>query len=351
MGIPKRKASSTKELASSHSNNNSPTNYEVTNLDEFLFNPNVIIDDEETLVNIQGKKVLTQGNIMCISGKPKSRKSVVAHSILASAIASKPVLGIECNIDGDIVLIDTEQSHSDISKSLQRLKLMAGIDQFESNLKVYSFRSLNADKIKVAIPKILTDNSKVKLLIIDGALDLINNMNDVIEVKDTIDWFKSLLVNYNIGIVTIVHQSKASNFTIGHLGSFLDRFSQSVIEVAKLDNGNSNIKSQYMRSDSDFNNYEFYYNYNTNQYAVNWTEPNHLIKGNPADYTKDQHLLNLSTLYTGRTFFLYKDLIKAVAKIYQKSETWAKFCIEHYYTLELIFKDKTGIYLHEETPF
>lgn len=350
MPIPKRKASSQKELASSP-NNNSPTNYDVTNLDEFLFDANSIVEDEETLVSVQGKKVLSEGNIMCISGKPKSRKSVVAHSILASAISQKPVLGIECTTEGDIVLIDTEQSNSDISKSLQRLKSMAGIDNFESNLKVYRFRSLNADKIKTAISKILSDNSKVRLLIIDGALDLINNMNDVIEVKDTIDWFKSLLVNYKLGIVTIVHQSKASNFTIGHLGSFLDRFSQSVIEVSKLENGNSNIKSQYMRSDSDFNSYEFYYNYNLNQYSVNWTEPSHITIGNPSEYNKEQHLINLNLMYTGRTFYLYKDLIKAVSKTYQKSETWAKNCIEHYYNLELIFKEKTGIYLSEVTPF
>jgi hypothetical protein len=351
MGIPKRKASS-KELASLPNNNNSTTNYnDVTNLDDFLFNPNVIVEDEETLISIQGKRVLSEANIMCIAGKPKSRKSVVAHSILASAIAKKPVLGIECSIDGDIVLIDTEQSNSDISKSLQRLKLMADINKFESNLKVYTFRSLNADKIKVAIPKILTENTRIKLLIIDGGLDLINNMNDVVEVKDTIDWFKNLLVKFKVGIVTIVHQSKASNFTIGHLGSFLDRFSQSVIEITKLDNGNSNIKSQFMRSDSDFNSYEFYYNYNTNQYAVNWTEPSHLTKSNPADYTIDQHMLNLKKMYTGRTFFLHKDLVKEIVKTYQKSETWAKYCIEHFYEQVLIFKEKNGIYFNEETPF
>jgi hypothetical protein len=56
-------------------------------------------------------------------------------------------------------------------------------------------------------------------------------------------------------------------------------------------------------------------------------------------------------LYVGRTFYLHKDLIKAVAKIYQKSDNWAKNCIEHYYELELVFKDKTGIFLFEETPF
>lgn len=353
MGIPKRKASSKKELAQLPINNNPQTDYDASNLSDFLFDANSIPPDDNILVSIQGKNILSQGNILTISGKPKSRKSVIAHSILSSAISNKAVLGIECNLpdDAEVVLIDTEQSTNDLSRSLQRLKQMAHLESFPNKLKVYTFRTLNAEKIKIAIPKILTDNPNVRLLIIDGGLDLISNMNDIIEVKETIDWFKSLLVNFSVGIVTIVHQSKSSNFTIGHLGSFLDRFSQSVIEVSKLDNGNSQIKSQYMRSDSDFANYEFYFNYNINAYAINWTESDSLTKNSIDDYTPEQHYNNLQIIYSGRSFYLYNDLFKAIAKKYQKSEKWAKDLIVHLYELELIVKTEKGIIFTQNCPF
>jgi hypothetical protein len=353
MGIPKRKASSNKELALPPNNDNPSTNYDATNLSDYLFDANSITPDDNILVSIQGKNILSEGNILTISGKPKSRKSVIAHSILSSAIANVPVLGIECNLpnNAEVVLIDTEQSTNDLSRSLQRLKQMAHLESFPNKLKVYTFRTLNSEKIKIAIPKILTDNPNVRLLIIDGGLDLISNMNDIVEVKETIDWFKSLLVNFSVGIVTIVHQSKSSNFTIGHLGSFLDRFSQSVIEVSKLENGNSQIKSQYMRSDSDFSNYEFYFNHNINAYAINWNESDSITKNNIDDYSPDQHYNNLQNLYIGRSFYIYNDLFKAIAKKYQKSEKWAKDLIVHLYELELIVKTENGIILNDNCPF
>lgn len=350
--IPQKKRAVSKETALKTSNN-PITNYEFTNLSEFQFDANSILPDDNILVSIQGKNVLSQGNILTISGKPKSRKSVVAHSILSSAMSGKSVLGIECTIpnDSEVVLIDTEQSINDLGRSLQRLKKMTNIDSFPERLKVYTFRTLDSDKIKIAIHKILTENPNVKLLIVDGGLDLISNMNDIIEVKSTIDWFKSILVNFSVGIVTIVHQSKSSNFTIGHLGSFLDRFSQSVIEVSKLENGNSQIKSQYMRSDSDFTNYEFYFNFNTNAYAINWTESDSLTKSNIDDYSPEQHYHNLISIYSGRSFFIYNDLFKALAKKYQKSEKWSKDLIIHLYDLELIEKTEKGIIFTQNCPF
>lgn len=326
---------------------------DLTNINELLFNPNEILPPEQIVISIQGKNIGSIGNSVVIAGKPKSRKSVVAHAIAASAISNKPVLGIECNLpasNNDVVLIDTEQSKHDLYKSLQRMKNLAELNYLPENLKVYSFRKLDASGIKRGIEKIL-DNKSVRLIIVDGGLDLINNMNDVPESKQTIDFIKNILDKNNICLVMIIHLSKSTNFTIGHFGSFMDRFSQSVIEVTKLENGNSEIKAQVMRSDENFKPYEFYFNHNINNYSVNWIESFEITARHPNDIAEHQHLLLLKKCFGGNEFLSYTSLIQCMIRNYQKSESWCKKCIKYLTEINLIDKNESGIYINNNTPF
>jgi hypothetical protein len=314
------------------------------NINDFLFDANEQIEPEQIVINIQGKNVGSIGNSVVIAGKPKSRKSVVAHAIVASAISNKPILGIECNLPNlqdDVILIDTEQAKHDLYKSLQRMKTLAEIEHLPQNLKVYSFRKLDANGIKKGIEKIL-ENKSVRLIVIDGGLDLINNMNDVPESKATIDFIKTLLDSNKICLVMIIHLSKSTNFTIGHFGSFMDRFSQSVIEVTKLENGSSEIKSQVMRSDADFKPYEFYYNFNINNYSVNWIESFEITAKNPFDISENQHVTLLQKCFLDNPSLSYTALLQVMVKHYKKSESWCKKCIKHLSDLNLISKSDNG---------
>jgi hypothetical protein len=323
------------------------------NIADFLFDANEILPPEQVIISIQGKTVGSVGNSVVITGKPKSRKSVVAHSIAASAISGNPVLGIEAVLTSQndkVVLIDTEQAKHDLHKSLNRMKELAGVSTMPDNLLVFSFRKLDAVGIKQGIEQILNLYPDVRLIIIDGGLDLINNMNDVPESKETIDYIKKILDAKNVCMVMIIHQSKSTNFTIGHFGSFMDRFSQTVIEVTKLENGNSQIKPQVMRSDADFRPYEIYWNFNINNYSVNWTEPNEFIAKYPSDLSEAQHELILKQAFSNNQFMSYENLIKSLARCYQKSESWAKKAIKHLSEINLINKSEQGIYIVDNTP-
>ena len=315
------------------------------NLNNYLFNPNSELPEENILISIQNKKVLTERNITIISGKPKSRKSVVAHSIIMSATSGHPVLGIECNIKkiDDVILIDTEQNKHDLHTSLCRMKSLVNLDEFPVNLKVYSFRELNAEQIKQSIELMLSENNKIKLIVIDGMLDLIFNMNDVIEVKNTIDFIKRLLTNFPISIVGVLHQSRATNFTIGHIGAFMDRFAQSIIDVTKLEDGSSEIKSNMMRSDADFKSYTFYWNFIQNNYTVNWMESNELVLNKVSDYSEHQHKDKLNKIFAVKDAYLYKDILKSFEREYQKSNYWCKQLSEHLFGINLITKENNYI--------
>jgi hypothetical protein len=328
------------------------TNYETpTNIDDFLFDANKQLPDEQVIIRIQDKLIGSVGNAVVITGKPKSRKSVVAHSIICSAISGKNVLGIESNLPADddqVCLIDTEQSNHDLAKSLNRMKQLGEIEKFDDKLLVYTFRSLGADQIKKSINSILNSNPKIRLLIIDGGLDLLNNMNDILEVKETIDFLKQLFSKHQVCVVMVIHQSKSTGFTIGHWGSFMDRFGQTNIEVSKLDNGNSQIKSQHMRSDADFQTYEFYFNYNINNYSLHWSDASNQLNNTsgvqPGDISIGDHQDKLDLIFSHKNGSItYKELINQIQKVYEKNSTWAKKCVVHFYDQNLIEKTLTGI--------
>ena len=324
------------------------------NIEEFIFNPNEQLEPENIVISIQGKNIGSLGNTVVIAGKPKSRKSVVAHAMIASAISNKPILGIECNLpepESDVVLIDTEQAKHDLYKSLQRMKALAEIETLPNNLKVYSFRTLDATGIKKAIEQILL-NKSVRMVVIDGGLDLINNMNDVIESKQTIDFVKQLLDAHNICLVMIIHLAKSTNFTVGHFGSFMDRFSQTVLEVTKLENGSSEIKAQVMRSDENFKPYEFYWNHNINNYSVNWVESFEITARYAYDFSEQQHRDLLIKCFLQNDFLSYTALIEAMTRQYKKSETWCKKAVKHISELQIIDKSEKGMFLKQNSiPF
>ena len=324
-------------------NESSNLPHESANIENYLFNANDNLPNEDIIVSIQGKKLLSTKNVMVISGKPKARKSVIAHSVIGAGLSNKSILGIECNLkpNENIILIDTEQSSHDLKRSLDRMKNLCELEHLPNQFKCYMVRSLNPQSIKNAISQICQDNNN-RLIIVDGALDLINNMNDIVEVKEVIQFIKSILVEYNVGLIFIIHLSKSTSFTIGHFGSYFDRFSQSVIEVAKLENGNSEIKSQMMRSDADFKPYQFYWNHNINNYSIDWLENIEVTAQKLTDYTTEQHEVKIKKCFGNDIELTYKVFLQRLCKEYQKSEYFSKQLVVHFYELELIERNSDG---------
>jgi hypothetical protein len=317
---------------------------ELIKAENFLFDANKKLPVENIILTIQGKKCLSTKNVLVISGKPKSRKSVVAQSLIGSAISGKSVLGFDAKISNTdkVVLVDTEQSQHDLQNSLNRMSGLIGCNNLPTNFMCYTVRQLNPAKIKQVISEICT-NENVRLIVIDGALDLILNMNDILEVKDVLDFIKNLLSKHNVAIVLIVHQAKTTNYTIGHLGSFLDRFAQTVLDVTKLDNGMSEIKAQMMRSDADFKPYSFYFNYNINNYSLDWHDNYEAKKTNVKDFNIIEHTLKVQNIFKLISTYTYTDLIKVVSNEYTSSDYLSKQIIKMLFDSQLIFKNDAGL--------
>ena len=91
------------------------------------------------------------------------------------------------------------------------------------------------------------------VLIIDGILDLIQNYNDETESRNLMDWLKFVTAENNMLIICCIHLGKKDNHTLGHLGSMVDRYAQSVLEIVKdRENNVFMLKPKWLRSAPDF---------------------------------------------------------------------------------------------------
>jgi archaellum biogenesis ATPase FlaH len=229
---------------------------------------------QDIVFSVDEKIVGTLGNFVTISGQPKARKSTITHAILASALIESNVFRLYCKLPqqkNEIVLVDTEQSKYDFYRSLDRLKRMADISDFPKRFTAYNTRHFKPMENILALHQIAS-RPNVGMIVIDGLLDLIMDFNDVHECKNLIDNLKYITEKNNVFMLVVLHQSKGTNMTIGHLGSMSDRFSQATIEVIKHDDGVTEVKPKFMRSDEHFNPIHIYWDHRISNYNLYWTD-------------------------------------------------------------------------------
>jgi hypothetical protein len=79
------------------------------------------------------------------------------------------------------------------------------------------------------------------------------NYNDEVESRMLINWLKKITSQANILLIGVVHTGKKDGLTLGHFGSMIDRYCQSVLSVEK-DNKEQTfeLKGKFLRSDIEF---------------------------------------------------------------------------------------------------
>lgn len=217
------------------------------------FNPELTVTDNLQLLKIDGKIIGGCENIVCLSGLPKSFKSTYLSIIVASAFYYSDIFGIKLSLPAGnkIAYFDTESSQFDFYRQVKRILTFSECDILPETLYCYTFREDSPAMIKKMIEQFLNDNPETSCIIIDGLLDLLIDYNDVKESRILINWMKKITKKYNILILTALHISKGNLTSTGHIGSNIDRYSQSVLLVENV-NGNGILSSKFMRSDMPF---------------------------------------------------------------------------------------------------
>ena len=142
------------------------------------FDPQKIPAENSGILWLNGELIGSRGNIISITGKAKSRKSVIAGAIGSACISGKEILGIEANLTpDDIVLhIDTEQGYSDYYYTTKRLYTQAGFQVPPSNFLSFHERGFSASERLESID-VLFEQFKPSVVILDGTRDLLADFN------------------------------------------------------------------------------------------------------------------------------------------------------------------------------
>jgi|JI10StandDraft_1071094.scaffolds.fasta_scaffold107889_2 hypothetical protein len=215
------------------------------------------ISDPIPIVKINGEIISTQENITTISGESKSGKSAFASIVLAGAVSVNGVYdgieGIEVlpNLDRKAVLyFDTEQARHRTKRNVQSILKRCNLSECPENFLVYNVR--NVDDLRNILSDICERATSIfggiHLIVIDHIADFIRDTNDLEQSNDIVKYFGQLSSDFTTTIMTIVHTNPNSNKERGHIGSELQRKSESVIQVVfDKTSGQSHIKGRYLR--------------------------------------------------------------------------------------------------------
>lgn len=238
--------------------NNKPINYSEKDLTELLseseIREDIPIEKEPILLDIQTKgydnyiSIFTIGNISCIKGKAKSRKTF-ASTLLISACLYKNSLKnlLYSRIQGYCLLFDTEQSNFHVYKTIQRISGIRNDNFQDINFFAFSLRQYEPIlRIKLIEHCLYNLNNRISYVVIDGIRDLVYDINDQREaieiVTKLMKWSKEL----NCHITVILHENKADGNARGHIGTEIQNKCETVLSVSK-DGNYSIIRSELTR--------------------------------------------------------------------------------------------------------
>ena len=195
---------------------------------------------------LNGVPICYSQNLTTFSAQAKAGKTAALNAVIASTFAAQDAdcLGFTSqNPKGfAVVHIDTEQCQFRHWIGIQRLIRRARVDAAPEWLRSFYLKGLSVDEIRQSI-RLLTKQAAeqfggVHSVIIDGTGDTVHNVNDIPECNGIISELDSITMEFDCPILNIIHLNPGSTEkTRGHLGSYLERKSETNLKLEKDDNG------------------------------------------------------------------------------------------------------------------
>lgn len=207
------------------------------------------------VVKINGELICTQGGVTTISGASKSGKSAFTGVIIAGALSEGGYDGFDsvdvapCNGKA-VILFDSEQKPYKHKRNVHSILSRANLTSTPANFQTYNFTSEPVDDcIKMTTDIVWAANelfNGVHMVVIDGGADYIRDVNDPEQSNMIVKFFGDLAITYNTCVIVVVHVNPGSDKERGHLGSQLQRKSESVLTV-KTQGDISFLEPKYLR--------------------------------------------------------------------------------------------------------
>lgn len=210
---------------------------EQSNLSKYFVHASDVIPMSEAFISQGENRIFSVGDISVITGQPKSRKTFLVSAIITAFLAENGYLGLSSSNGGSVLLIDTEQSKPHVLTVVKRIYRLLRWDYNDSHadkLNVLYLRELPAvERLKVTEQAVR--EYRPKLVIIDGFADLLRDTNSLEESTERVADLMRISSEYQCHISSVVHTNPNSEKMRGHVGSELQRKSESVMLVTKSD--------------------------------------------------------------------------------------------------------------------
>lgn len=233
-------------------------------LEKRRFDHTTKITQDKIYFDIAGSVIGTAGNFIALTGAAKAGKSTFISAMISSFITGKPYFNFNLRSYKEkykICLFDTEQSPYDFNRGIKRIENFTGYER----KGVFKFFNAflcagdNSNDILRLINEYIINTPELAILIIDGILDCIENMNDESSSKKLIRILKRWAKKHDILIIIVLHVGKKDLQSIGHIGSASDRYAQSTLLVEKTKNKTFTCGPKLLRSAKDFEQIEIIY--------------------------------------------------------------------------------------------
>ncbi len=164
---------------------------------------------------------LTLQSFSLWQGKQKSKKTTLLAMVIAAYLGG----AIEANEikihgvgDGVVIVFDCEQGESYGARTMSLILRLAGTSSTK-RLIYCNLREFSPTERLNIITEAISDTPEVKLIIIDGLVDLLNDFMDAAEGHALITKILSLCSSHDIHIAGVLHQNKADKNARAHIGT------------------------------------------------------------------------------------------------------------------------------------
>lgn len=298
---------------------------------DFIHRVEDALPDPKPLIKRSGEIILGRENLCVVAGKPKTGKTHLLLGILSAALNGGSALGFEADEPLNIILADTEQSVYHLDAEVKKILRLAELpNKTTPHLTPLHLRAL-APKERMKAIEAAADELRPDIIFIDGAGDLVNNINDIEESEAAVESLLRLTSRLDAGIVAVIHTSwsKEGKLT-GHLGSILERKAQTVV-LLKREEGSDQVtvKAPAMR-DGNFKPFDF-----------RFIEGGEMEIVGPQPKETPAALQLLAGLMTSGVTYSHADLKRLLANA-GKTETAAKKIISRAVESGIIAKSEEG---------
>lgn len=211
---------------------------EPKDLNDILAECKVTLDGQDTdpefLLKYKDIGIFPRGDIVAIKGKAKAGKSHFL-AFLTAALLKGEYGGFSAISEGlKVVWMDTEQGRKNC-RGIYR-KTLQMVNSEISNFQMFSLRGVTPED-RFRSMTILCETHKPDVLIVDGIRDMMLDPNEQKEAFPVIGEMMRLSQEFNLCIVTVLHQNKKDDNMIGHAGSELVKKACEVYQVSKEADG------------------------------------------------------------------------------------------------------------------